>query len=71
MPYAKQQLANISQYTGITPAWWLNHLSQNPSYVQKIAGHTNTLTPSELDIIKNNIFLRPEESMLETGKSLS
>ena len=21
-PYAKQQLANISQYTGITPAWW-------------------------------------------------
>ena len=38
---------------------------------KKFAGHTNTLTPSVLDIIKNNIFFRPEEAMLETGESLS
>ena len=67
----KQQLANISQYTDITPAWWLKHLPQKPIQCPKIAGHTNTLTPSVLDIIKNNIFFRPEEAMLETGESLS
>ena len=38
---------------------------------KNIAGHTNTLTPSVLDMIKNNIFFRPEEAMLETGESLS
>ena len=42
-----------------------------PIQCPKIAGHTNTLTPSVLDVIKNNIFFRPEEAMLETGKSLS
>ena len=42
-----------------------------PIQCPKIAGHTNTLTPSVLDIIKNNIFFRPEEAMLETGESLS
>ena len=41
----KQQLANITQYTGITPAWWLKHLPQKPIQCPKIAGHTNTLTP--------------------------
>ena len=49
----------------------VKHLPLYPSNVQKIAGHTNTLTPSVLDIIKNNIFFRPEEAMLETGESLS
>ena len=49
----------------------VKHLPLKPSNVQKIAGHTNTLTPSVLDIIKNNIFFSPEEAMLETGKSLS
>ena len=38
---------------------------------KKIAGHTNTLTPSVLELTKNNIFFRPEEAMLETGESLS
>ena len=37
----------------------------------KIAGHTNTMTPSVLEIIKINIFFRPEEAMLGTGKTLS
>ena len=49
----------------------LKHLPQKPIQCPKIAGHTNTLTPSVLDITKNNIFFRPEETMLETGKSLS
>ena len=49
----------------------LKHLPQKPIQCPKIAGHTNTLTPSVLDITKNNIFFRPEEAMLETGEILS
>ena len=30
-----------------------------------IAGHTNTHTPRCYQIVKNNIFLRPEEAMFE------
>ena len=37
----------------------------------QIAGHTNIMIPSVLEIIKINIFFRPEEAMLGTGKSLS
>ena len=48
-----------------------NILPHHPSNVQKIARHTNTLTPSVLELTKNNIFFRPEEAMLETGESLS
>ena len=59
----KTTLANISQYIGITLAWWFKHLSHNPSNVPKIAGHTNTLTPSVLKITKNKIFFRQEEAM--------
>ena len=33
--------------------------------------YVNTITPSVLEIIKINIFFRPEEAMLETGESLS
>ena len=29
------------------------------------------MTPSVLEIMKINIFFRPEEAMLETGESLS
>ena len=47
----------------------LKHLPQKPIQCPKIAGHTNTLTPSVLHRIKNNIFFRTEEVMLETGES--
>ena len=31
----------------------------------------SNMTPSVLEIIKINIFFRPEEAMLETGESMS
>ena len=37
----------------------------------KIAGHTNTMTPPVLEIMRINIFFRQEEAMLGTGKSLA
>ena len=42
-----------------------------PIKCPKIAGHTNTMTPPGWKIIEINIFFRPEEAMLGTGKSLS
>ena len=39
--------------------------------VHKIVGHTNTMTASSVGNDEVNIFCRPEEAMLETGKSLS
>ena len=37
---------------------------------KKIAGHTNTLTPSVLEIIKINIFFRPGRSHVRNRQKL-
>ena len=40
-------------------------LSFSPVAIKnKIAGHTNTHTARVLEMIKTNIFLRPEEAMM-------
>ena len=46
LPYEKQQLANISQYTGLTPAWWLNiyHLTHHMSKNGRTYQHSDTFS---------------------------
>ena len=57
------------QHTGITPVQWQT-VTTYPSNVQKITGHTNTLTPSVLEINKINIFFRPGRSHVRNWQKL-
>ena len=58
-----------SQHTGITPVHWQT-VTTYPSNVQKITGHTNTLTPSVFEINKINIFFRPGRSHVRNWQKL-
>ena len=61
----------LDKYIDLDNCLLVETFTTNPILCPKIAGHINTLTPSMLDIIKNNIFFRLEEAMIESGESLS